>query len=180
MCSAGSGHSGLPSWLTDTGVDSRTGTALHDRGRTGAARDDPGRSSPYRLDNLTNQSTGREKGEGAASWFAVALDGREFRPTMQSRWKTNEERMTRLLAAGRVQASRATLSYVLSLDDFAAFCETTSETLELRASPTTPARDDVHEHDQGDDDHRRDGDDGDGGRGEDHASVFSLDSLAKP
>jgi len=29
--------------------------------------------------------------------------------------------------------------------------ETTSETLELRASPSAPPRDDVHEHDQGDD-----------------------------
>ena len=57
---------------------------------------------------------------------------------------------------------------------------TTSATLKLRASPTTPARDDVHEHDQGDDDHRRDGDDGDGGHGEDHARVLSRNSPAKP
>jgi adenine-specific DNA-methyltransferase len=81
----------------------------------------PDGARPYRLDNLTSQSAGREKGEGAASWFPVSLDGREFRPTMQSRWKTNEEGMARLLAARRVQASRATLSYVRFLDDFAAF-----------------------------------------------------------
>jgi adenine-specific DNA-methyltransferase len=81
----------------------------------------PSAARPYRLDNLTSQSAGREKGEGAASWFAVKLDGREFRPSMQSRWKTNESGMDRLIAAERVQASRASLSYVRFLDDFAAF-----------------------------------------------------------
>jgi adenine-specific DNA-methyltransferase len=76
---------------------------------------------PYRLDNLTSQSQGREKGEGAASWFPVEVEGRTFRPTMQSRWKTNEAGMKRLLLAGRVAAGRNTLSYVRYLDDFPAF-----------------------------------------------------------
>ncbi|MGH3451947.1 MAG: DNA methyltransferase, partial [Haloechinothrix sp.] len=76
---------------------------------------------PYRLDNLTSQAQGREKGEGAAAWFPVALEGRTFRPTMQSRWKTNEEGMARLLLAGRVAAGRNTLSYIRFLDDFPAF-----------------------------------------------------------
>lgn len=78
----------------------------------------------YRLDNLTSQSVGRAKGEGAASWFAVTIDGREFRPTMQARWKTNEPGMTRLVAAGRVAPTRNTLSYVRYLDDFPAFAIT--------------------------------------------------------
>lgn len=81
--------------------------------------DDAGR--PYRLDNLTSQSAGREKGEGAASWFPVRVDGREFRPNMQARWKTNEEGMARLQRAGRVAATSNTLSYVRYLEDFPAF-----------------------------------------------------------
>jgi len=47
----------------------------------------------YCLDNLMSQSIGREKGLGAASWFPVKLDGREYLPNAQSRWKTNEEGM---------------------------------------------------------------------------------------
>jgi adenine-specific DNA-methyltransferase len=78
----------------------------------------------YRLDNLTSQSVGRAKGEGAASWFPVEIDGREFRPTMQARWKTNEAGMARLVLAGRVAATRNTLSYVRYLDDFPAFAIT--------------------------------------------------------
>jgi adenine-specific DNA-methyltransferase len=39
-------------------------------------------------DQLQSASMGREKGEGAASWFKVQFDGREFTPTAQSRWKT--------------------------------------------------------------------------------------------
>ncbi len=81
----------------------------------------PESARPYRLDNLTAQAMGREKGEGAASWFPVEFDGREFRPTDRSRWKTNEEGMARLLVARRVQPSRTTLSYVRFIDDFPAF-----------------------------------------------------------
>lgn len=81
--------------------------------------DETGR--PYRLDNLTSQSQGREKGEGAASWFPVVIEGREFRPTMQSRWKTNQGGMHRLQLAGRLARTRNTLAYVRYLDDFPAF-----------------------------------------------------------
>jgi adenine-specific DNA-methyltransferase len=72
----------------------------------------------YRLDNMTSQSVGREKGEGAASWFAVTIDGQDYRPSGQSRWKTNEAGMQRLLAAGRVVPSGVSLAYVRFLDDF--------------------------------------------------------------
>lgn len=75
----------------------------------------------FRLDNLTSQSAGRQKGEGAASWFPVEIDGRMFRPTMQSRWKTNEIGMSRLVAARRVSPGRDMLAYVRFLDDFPAF-----------------------------------------------------------
>jgi adenine-specific DNA-methyltransferase len=84
----------------------------------------PGR--PFRLDNLTSQSMGRDKGEGASSWFTVEIGGRPFTPTMRSRWKTNEPGMRTLLAANRVSVSRNTLSYVRFLDDFPVFTLTNS------------------------------------------------------
>jgi len=81
----------------------------------------PPDSRPFRLDNLTSQSAGREKGVGAASWFPVSLDGHEYRPSMQSRWKTNESGMERLRAARRLGVAGNTLSYVRYIDDFSAF-----------------------------------------------------------
>ena len=74
----------------------------------------------YRQDNLTSQSVGREKGEGAASWFAVEIDGKSIKPSMRVRWKTNEQGMSRLLAAGRVEATGNSLAYVRFLEDFSA------------------------------------------------------------
>ncbi len=74
----------------------------------------------FRIDNLQSQSLGREKGEGAASWFAVPFEGREYRPSMKARWKTNEEGMARLLANRRLSATETGLYYVRFLDDFAA------------------------------------------------------------
>jgi adenine-specific DNA-methyltransferase len=72
-------------------------------------------------DNLTSQSMGRAKGEGAASWFKVNVDGREFDPGLKARWKTNAEGMERLMLAGRVMAtSGRNLAYLRYLDDFPA------------------------------------------------------------
>ncbi len=88
-------------------------------------RSDPSRlpsgSRVFANDNLTSQSLGREKGEGAASWFPVLVDGREYRPGAQVRWKTNEEGMHRLAAAGRLSPSGDGLYYVRYIDDFPAF-----------------------------------------------------------
>ncbi|GGS87754.1 site-specific DNA-methyltransferase [Planobispora rosea] len=81
----------------------------------------PEGSRIFRLDNLTSQSAGREKGEGAASWFPVEFEGRKFLPTMQSRWKTNEIGMMRLAAACRLGVAGNTLSYVRYIDDFPAY-----------------------------------------------------------
>jgi len=65
---------------------------------------------------------GRAKGEGAASWFPVELDGRTYKPSMSVRWKTNEQGMDRLLKAGRIEASgTGNLGYVRYLDDFPAY-----------------------------------------------------------
>jgi adenine-specific DNA-methyltransferase len=72
-------------------------------------------------DNLTSQSVGRDKGEGAASWFPVELDGHVFRPSEKGRWKTNEKGMERLRLASRLTPAGNTLRYVRFLDDFAAF-----------------------------------------------------------
>ena len=74
----------------------------------------------YRQDNLTSQSMGREKGEGAASWFDVHVDGQTFRPSIQNRWKTNQTGMNRLVAARRVEARGTSLSYIRFLEDFPA------------------------------------------------------------
>ena len=72
-------------------------------------------------DNLMSQSMGREKGEGAASWFSVSFEGEKFRPTDRSRWKTNEVGMAHLHRACRLAAAGNTLRYVRYLDDFPAF-----------------------------------------------------------
>ena len=81
-------------------------------------------SHPYRiysLDNLTSQSMGRQKGEGAASWFEVAIEGQAFRPSLQVRWKTNELGMARLLKSRRLDYTSSRLGYVRYLDDFPVF-----------------------------------------------------------
>jgi adenine-specific DNA-methyltransferase len=74
----------------------------------------------YSLDNLTSQSAGRDKGEGAASWFGIELDGRIHKPSLTVRWKTNEQGMARLKAAGRLEATTSRLGYVRYLEDFPA------------------------------------------------------------
>jgi adenine-specific DNA-methyltransferase len=73
-----------------------------------------------RIDNITSQSMGRDKGEGAASWFAVKIDGREILPSSKVRWKTNEQGMSRLQRAGRLHASKNSLGYIRRLHDFSA------------------------------------------------------------
>jgi adenine-specific DNA-methyltransferase len=74
----------------------------------------------YRIDNLQAQSIGREKGEGASSWFPVDFDGGSWLPGDRSRWKTNEEGMAALKAARRLQATAGGLYYVRYIDDFPA------------------------------------------------------------
>jgi adenine-specific DNA-methyltransferase len=70
------------------------------------------------LDNLQSASIGRDKGEGAASWFPVLIAGREFRPTEKTRWKTNEEGMAHLLRADRLAVQKTTIRYKRKLSDF--------------------------------------------------------------
>lgn len=79
-----------------------------------------GDGTVVRIDNITSQSMGRDKGEGAASWFPVSIVGREIRPSLKVRWKTNEQGMSRLKMAGRLHASANSLGYIRRLDDYAA------------------------------------------------------------
>ena len=71
----------------------------------------------YRQDNITSQSVGRSKGEGAASWFPVSIEGLSVRPSLKVRWKTNQDGMARLLKSNRVEATGDSLAYVRYLDD---------------------------------------------------------------
>ena len=70
-------------------------------------------------DPLQSASAGREKGEGAASWFPVQLAGRRFLPTMQSRWKTNEAGMERLKRSSRLIPLANSIRYARTFSDFA-------------------------------------------------------------
>ena len=99
----------------------------------------PKGSRVYRQDNLTSQSVGREKGEGAASWFPVKIGGRSITPSERVRWKTNEIGMKRLRAAERVELTGNSLAYVRFLDDFSAIAINNSWTdiggVQSRADP---------------------------------------------
>jgi adenine-specific DNA-methyltransferase len=77
----------------------------------------------FRIDNLTSQSVGRDKGEGAASWFPVEFEGQILRPSEKVRWKTNEQGMSRLKKASRLSSTEKGLYYVRYFQDFAAFQE---------------------------------------------------------
>ncbi len=77
----------------------------------------------FRIDNLTSQSVGRDKGEGAASWFPVEFEGQTLRPSEKVRWKTNELGMKRLKIASRLSATDKGLYYVRYFQDFGAFQE---------------------------------------------------------
>ena len=72
----------------------------------------------YKPDNITSQSQGRAKGEGAASWFPVKIGDRTFTPSMKVRWKTNEAGMANLLAADRLHMAANSIQYVRYADDF--------------------------------------------------------------
>ena len=82
---------------------------------------DEGTAGVYCRDNLTSQSVGREKGEGAACWFPISIGGKEYLPSMSSRWKTNEDGIRRLQRANRLEAAGTSVGYVRFLDDFPAF-----------------------------------------------------------
>ena len=71
--------------------------------------------------DLQSASMGRAKGLGAASWFEVHTEGRSFKPTLQTRWKTNEMGMERLRLSNRLIPQKTALRYMRKLNDFPAF-----------------------------------------------------------
>jgi adenine-specific DNA-methyltransferase len=81
----------------------------------------PSGSRIYAIGDLTSQSMGREKGEGAACWFPVSVFGNSYLPSTKTRWKTNESGMANLLKANRIEPGGKTIGYVRYLDDFPAF-----------------------------------------------------------
>lgn len=87
-------------------------------GGSGALRydqvDEGGR--PYSLDNLTSPRVRVAR----TGYYPVEIGGRSHLP-LTGEWKTNQEGMQRLLAAGRVRAARNALRYVRYLDDFPAY-----------------------------------------------------------
>jgi adenine-specific DNA-methyltransferase len=80
----------------------------------------PAGARVYSQDNLTSQSVGRDKGEGAASWFGVRISGREIKPSEKVRWKTNQSGMARLLKADRVELTGDSIRFMRFLEDFPA------------------------------------------------------------
>jgi adenine-specific DNA-methyltransferase len=70
----------------------------------------------FRPDQLTSQTVR----EAQTTVFAVELDGSSYRPGAGG-WKTNEEGMSRLKAAGRLMGVGRTLCYVRFFDDFPAY-----------------------------------------------------------
>lgn len=113
--------------LGESGSEKYTRLSLPDGSRRALTPEEKNNGKPqpldarvYRQDNITSQSVGRDKGEGAASWFPVRIAGREVRPSIKVRWKTNEEGMARLQKAQRVELTGDSLAYVRYLDDFGA------------------------------------------------------------
>jgi adenine-specific DNA-methyltransferase len=106
-----------------TGYKSVQDSRLKRRSLTKDEIEDPSALEPgskiYFRDNLTSQSVGREKGEGAASWFGVNFEGQTIKPSLSVRWKTNQEGFDRLIKAYRVEASAGNnLGYIRFLDDY--------------------------------------------------------------
>ena len=100
-------------------IDGRTRPASQDE-KSGLV-DTPEGARFYTASDLQSAGMGREKGEGAASWFPVEVSGKTFRPTMQTRWKTNEDGMVRLKFADRILPQKKSIRYCRYFDDFPAF-----------------------------------------------------------
>ena len=106
--------------LTDEDLGRFTGLQLPDGTRTTVSSlgSIPEAARIFAPDPLQSASMGREKGEGAASWFPIRFRDTTYLPNERRRWSTNEQGMRRLLAADRVLAQRTTLRFVRFLNDF--------------------------------------------------------------
>ena len=110
------------------GAEHYGGVLLEDGSRRPATQDErsghlplPTGATMFTADQLQSAGMGRAKGEGAASWFRVACEGRIFTPTMQSRWKTNEVGMRRLGYSSRLIPQQNALRYLRRIEDFSAY-----------------------------------------------------------
>lgn len=73
----------------------------------------PNGSRRFQLTSLTSQNPG--------SRYEVSLNGKTFFPSNGQWWKTDLERMNKLIAQNRIMPSGNTLRYVRYLDDFPAY-----------------------------------------------------------
>lgn len=87
-------------------------------GGPGAGKYDQGHDEgrAYRLDNATSPRIRTAR----TGYFPVEVGGRSYMPS-SGEWKTHQEGMNRLAAAGRLAPTRNSLAYVRYLDDFPAF-----------------------------------------------------------
>ena len=81
----------------------------------------PSGAKPYQAITVISQSIGRSKGEGAACWFPMQVEGRSFLPTGGGRWRTNQDGMRRMKQAERLIPAGDTLRQIRFLEDFPAF-----------------------------------------------------------
>jgi adenine-specific DNA-methyltransferase len=103
-----------PDRFTGVLLSSGHRTTLHKEGTL------PEGARLFAPDPMQSAAVGREKGEGAASWFRVDLEGQSFFPTDQSRWKTNEVGMRRLKEARRLIPQKDGIRYMRFPEDFLA------------------------------------------------------------
>jgi adenine-specific DNA-methyltransferase len=111
--------------MRDITVDNpdRFGGVLLPSGELSSIRKSGGLPEGARLfapDPMQSASVGRDKGEGAASWFPVAIDDKTYLPTDRSRWKTNEVGMRRLLRARRIIPQQTSIRFMRFPEDFPA------------------------------------------------------------
>jgi adenine-specific DNA-methyltransferase len=111
--------------LRDVSLDNPdrfTGVLLEDGSRSSLRRESglPSNARLFAPDPMQSASVGREKGEGAASWFPVQLEGKVYLPTERSRWKTNEIGMERLKRSQRLIPQDTTIRFMRFPEDFPA------------------------------------------------------------
>lgn len=70
--------------------------------------------------DLTSDGAGSRKEEGDESGFYVEVNGTKHWPSSTTHWKTNEQGMARLKAAGRIVPSGKGIRYLRFWDDFPA------------------------------------------------------------
>ncbi len=102
----------------DADVGRFTQIQLPDGTRFSATKVGTIRGRPFAPDPLESAGMGRQKGEGAASWFAVRMRGQDYTPTAQTRWKTNQTGMDRLRKADRLLPQGTRIRFQKFYDDF--------------------------------------------------------------